>query len=73
MNREPMTLERARREAVLTAEDVAELTKLSPFTVYRNRSIPGRLAGTGRAARWSAAVVVAWLSGERAASEKKSR
>lgn len=73
MTRERMTLERAARESVLTAEDVADLTKLSPFTVYRNKKIPGRLGGTGRAVRFSARAVIAWINGEYAASEKKSR
>lgn len=68
-----MTLAQAARESVLTAEDVADLAKLSPFTVYRSNKIPGRLRGIGRAVRFSAAVVVAWINGETAASEKRSR
>jgi hypothetical protein len=68
-DREKMTLERAQRTAVLTAEDVGDLIGLNAFTIYRNKNIPGRLPGIGRAVRFSTKVVLAWINGEAGASK----
>lgn len=69
MTREPMTLDRARSCAVLTAEDVADLLGVSPKTVTRYR-IPGRITEFRRAVRYRAAAVVAWLTDERGRRER---
>lgn len=66
--RERMTLDVARTRAVLTIEDVADLLEVSPKTVTRHR-VPGRIKELSRAARYRAAVVVAWLTDERSRRE----
>lgn len=70
--REPMTIERARTLSVLHPQDVADLLGVSAKTVTRSR-VPGRISELARAARYRAAVVVAWLEEERGASGKKDR
>lgn len=70
--REPMTLDKARGLAVLRIEDVADLLGVCPKTVQRSR-VPGRIDELRGAARYRAAVVVAWLTEERTASGKKAR
>lgn len=70
--REPMTLDRARTVAVLRIEDVADLLGVCPKTVQRSR-VPGRIDELRGAARYRAAVVVAWLTEERTASGKRTR
>lgn len=59
-------------EGPCTFEDVADLLGVCPKTVQRSR-VPGRIEELRGAARYRAAIVVAWLTEERTASGKKAR